>query len=74
METQTGRKIKVLHDDKGGEYMSNEFTLHLDKCGIQRQHTVHNEPHQNGIAKCANCTLKEGATAMLAEAQLPESF
>lgn len=54
--------------------MSNEFTAYLANHGIQRQHTVRNEPHQNGIAERANRTLAEGITAMLNEARVPKSF
>src|SRR5215510_55733 len=45
-ENQTGYKIKALRDDKGGEYMSNEFQVYLDECGIVRDHTVRNRPQQ----------------------------
>ena len=36
-ENLTGKKIKQLRDDKGGEYMSNEFQKFLDECGISRE-------------------------------------
>ena len=36
----SGHKIKILRDDKGGEYMSNAFTKFTTDCGIERQHTV----------------------------------
>ena len=52
---QLGSTVKLLRDDKGGEYMSNEFNAHLAAAGITRQHTVRNEPHQNGVAERANC-------------------
>jgi hypothetical protein len=74
VENHTGHKIKALRDDKGGEYMSNVFGGFLAAAGISRQHTVRNEPHQNGVAERANRTLEEGATAMLQESHLPASF
>ncbi len=73
-ENQLNAKIKCLRDDKGGEYMSTEMDLFLKAAGISRQHTVRNEPHQNGVAERANRTLGEGMTAMLTEAKLPASF
>jgi hypothetical protein len=36
--------------------------------------TVRNRPQQNGVAECANCTLKEHTTSMLEQAGLPDSF
>ena len=61
-ENQLGSTIKSLRDDKGGEYMSNEFNAYLAAAGITRQHTVRNEPHQNGVAERANRTIAEGIT------------
>ena len=41
-ENQSEQKIKILCDDKGGEYMSNAFIDFTTQCGILRQHTVQN--------------------------------
>jgi hypothetical protein len=44
-ERLTRHKIGFIRNDKGGEFMSSEWE---DLCiaeGIQRQHTVRNEPH-----------------------------
>jgi len=49
-ENQSGYKIKILRDDKGGEYMSNAFSKFTTECGIERQHTVRAQPQQNGVA------------------------
>ena len=38
IENQTGKRIKGLQDDKGGEYMSKEFDTFLASCGIIRRH------------------------------------
>jgi len=73
-ENQTGRKIKVFQDDKGGEFMSNEFTDFIAKAGIAPRHTTRNCLQQNGVAECANCTIVEAITAALAELGLPHSF
>ena len=74
VENKLDRKIKGLRDDKGGEYMSNEMNQFCIDAGISRQHTVRNEPHQNGVTERANRTLAEGITALLAESNLPPSF
>ncbi|RXW15144.1 hypothetical protein EST38_g10708 [Candolleomyces aberdarensis] len=73
-ENQLGQKIKSLHGDKGGEYMSNEFNSFCDDSGILRTHTARNRPQQNSDAEGANCTMLEGVTAMLAQANLPARF
>ncbi|KAL0325276.1 UNVERIFIED_CONTAM: Retrovirus-related Pol polyprotein from transposon TNT 1-94 [Sesamum radiatum] len=39
VENQTGRKIKTLRSDRGGEYLSSEFTDYLKENGIVSQWT-----------------------------------
>ena len=73
-ENQLNCTVKALRDDKGGEYMSNEWEAFCASHGIQRQHTVRAEPHQNGVAERANRTIMEHIIAMLNESKLPGSF
>ncbi|CAL2277303.1 unnamed protein product [Prunus armeniaca] len=58
-ENQTGRKIKYLRSDNGGEYTSNEFTDYCKQEGIIRHFTVKKNPQQNGAAERMNQTLME---------------
>ena len=67
-------KIKCLRNDKGGEYISNEFKDFLFEHGITTQYTVRARPQQNGVAERANCTIQEHVIAMLEESHLPPSF
>lgn len=69
-----GMKIKVLREDKGGEYMSKALAKICEREGIGRQHTEPDEPHQNGIAERANRTISDGVDTLLAQANLPPSF
>ena len=73
-ENQLNARIKALHDDKGGEYMSKEWEDLCTTSGIKRMHTLRAKPYQNGVAERANRTIKEGITTMLNEAGLPPSF
>lgn len=73
-ENQLNSTIKALRDDKGGEYMSSEWEAFCAAHGIERQHTVRAEPHQNGVAERANRTIIEHVIALLNEAKLPGSF
>ena len=54
MENQTGRKIRVLKSDNGGEYTSKEFDGYYTQEGIRRQLTVPYTPEQNGVAERKN--------------------
>ena len=73
-ENCLGLRIKATRDDKGGEYMGQQYIDFCAQHGIHRQHTEPDEPHQNGVAERANRTTSEGATALLAQAKLPPSF
>jgi len=73
-ENQSERKIKILRDDKGGEYMSKAFLDFTTQCGIEKQHTVRAWPQQNGVAERANRVLSEHLTTMLDESGLAKAF
>jgi hypothetical protein len=67
-------RIKATRDDKGGEYMSQEFEDFCAEHGIERQHTTRNRPQQNGDAERDNRIFGERITALLMEAGLPPQF
>ncbi len=54
LKTQFGVTIKVFHSDRGGEFMSDEFSKHLRKAGTVRRLTVHDTPEYNGVAERFN--------------------
>lgn len=60
-----------LRSDRGGEYLSDQFTSYLMNKGIQRQLTVAGTPHQNGIAERKNRTLLETARNIFLSAHFP---
>ena len=49
VEKQTGKCIRVLRTDNGGEYESRQFEDYCKEHGIKRQLTVPYNPQQNGI-------------------------
>ena len=65
MENQTGKKIRVLRIDNGGEYTSNEFMEYCSVEGIKKEHIVLHTPQQNGVAERKNRTMVGVAKAML---------
>ena len=46
VENQCGKKIKALRSDRGGEYLSHEFSNHLKSCGIVPQLTPPGTPQK----------------------------
>ena len=71
MENQTGKKIRVLRTDNGGEYTSNEFMEYCSAKGIKKEHTVPHTPQQNGVAERKNMMMVGAAKAMIFDQGLP---
>ena len=65
MRTQKVTRIKRLHSDRRGKYLSGPFDDHLAKAGTLRNLTVHNTPGHNVVSKRLNHTLLEKVHAML---------
>ncbi|CAN6552325.1 unnamed protein product [Malus baccata var. baccata] len=74
VEKQTGKQIKTLRSDRGGEYLSNEFLDYLKECGIVSQWTSPGTPQHNGVSERRNRTLMNMVRSMMSSADLPISF
>ena len=65
IEDQIEKKIKRLRDDRGGEYISNEFSQFCAEHGIIHEVTPPYSPQSNGVAERKNRTLTDLVNAML---------
>ncbi|CAI7803812.1 unnamed protein product [Closterium sp. NIES-54] len=74
VEQQQDRSVKAIRTDRGGEFLSKEFSLWLNKNGIRHSLTMAYFPAINGIAERANRTITETARGLLIEAGLPDYF
>ncbi|CAI7752858.1 unnamed protein product [Closterium sp. NIES-53] len=74
VERQQDRLLKAIRTDRGGEFLSKEFSFWLKKNGIRHSLTMPYSPAMNGIAERANRTITETARGLLIEARLPEYF
>jgi len=75
VENQSGRRLKVLRCDRGGEYISDKMRHWLEtEEGVDIQYTLSYTPEQNGTAERFNLTLMNGVRSMLHGAELPKSF
>ncbi|CAI7860916.1 unnamed protein product, partial [Closterium sp. NIES-53] len=74
VERQQDRLVKAIRTDRGGEFLSKEFSLWLKNNGIRHSLTMPYSPAMNGIAEQANRTITETARGLLIEAGLPEYF
>ncbi|KAG6615828.1 retrovirus-related pol polyprotein from transposon tnt 1-94 [Phytophthora cinnamomi] len=72
-ETQTGKRVKTLRSDNGGEYTSREMAKFCSDRGIVQKFTPPYTPQLNGVAGM-NRTLVECARCMLEHAGLSKSY
>ena len=73
-EKASGKKLKVLRTDGGGEYTSARFEEFLKCEGIRHERTIPRTPEQNGVAERMNRTLVETVRSMLSDSKLPQKF
>jgi hypothetical protein len=71
VENQSGKRIKVLRSDNGGEYSSRQFVDFCAQHGIRRQMTVPYNPQQNGVAERKNRAITGATRSMLHDQSLP---
>ncbi|KAL9448289.1 hypothetical protein AB3S75_015711 [Citrus x aurantiifolia] len=74
VETQTGRKVKRLRSDNGGEYKNDQFLQRCQNEGIVRHFTVRDTPQQNGAAERMNQTILEKVWCLLSNVGLSKEF
>jgi hypothetical protein len=72
--TQLDKKVKILHSDRGGEYLGKEFILHLNSRGTKKKLTVNDTPQHNGVVERRNRTIVERVRAVLHASGLPKSL
>uniref|UniRef100_A0AAV1UYS4 Integrase catalytic domain-containing protein n=1 Tax=Peronospora matthiolae TaxID=2874970 RepID=A0AAV1UYS4_9STRA len=73
-ETQTGKRVKTLRSDNGGEYTSRTMSKFCADHGIMQKFTPPYTPQLNGVAERMNRTLVESARCMMVHAELSKSY
>ena len=72
VENLTGKWIKTLRSDNGGEYIDKDFTRFCAKEGIKREWTTPYNLEQNGVAERKNRIIFEATRAMLYDQDMPK--
>ncbi|KAG6500437.1 hypothetical protein ZIOFF_040282 [Zingiber officinale] len=73
-ENTTEYKIKTLRTDRGGEFLSTEFTRFCENEGIERHLTAPYTPQQNGVVERRNRTVMAMARSLLKGTHMPARF
>lgn len=57
VQNRSGKTLKKIRSDRGGEYFSHEFSKYFEQNGIIRDATISDNPWQNGVSERLNLTL-----------------
>jgi transposase InsO family protein len=74
VERETGRKLKTLRTDRGGEFNSSDLSAYLDDLGVHQHLTAPYTPQQNGVVERQNQTVVGTARCMLKAMGVPARF
>ena len=73
-EAESGKKLRVLRTDRGGEFTSVEFTAYYADQDVVRHHTAPYTPRQNGVVERHNQTVVGMARSMMKAKKMPAEF
>ena len=73
-ENQTGRKVKAIKSDRGGEFSSKQFKDFCDEHGIKKEYMIAVTPQQNGVVERHNRTVQQMARSMMKEKNISQGF
>jgi transposase InsO family protein len=71
---ESGRKLRVLRADNGGEFTAVELTAYCADEGITRHFSAPYTPQQNGVVERRNQTVVAMARALLKQRRMPTEF
>ncbi|CAI7902998.1 unnamed protein product [Closterium sp. NIES-53] len=74
LERESGKWVKAIRSDRGGEFFGVDFRSWLKRHGIKQQLTTTYTPQSNGVAERANRTIIEGGRTILVDSGLPLRF
>jgi transposase InsO family protein len=74
VEAESGKRLKVLRTDRGGEFTAVEFATYCAEEGVERHLTAPYSPQQNGVVERWNQSIVGMARCMLKAKGLPAAF
>jgi hypothetical protein len=74
VENETGKRLKCLRSENGGEYCKKEFDNYCSYHGIHREMKVLGTPQENGVLERMNMTIMECARIMILHDRFPLQF
>ena len=74
VENLSGKNLKCLRTNNGGDYVSHEFIIFCEMCGIKRELNASGNPTKNCVVERMNRTINERVLSMLSNAGLTQGF
>ena len=74
VEKSSGKKLKTVCTDNGGEYNSKKFQDYLKSEGIRHECTIPKTLEQNGVAERFSWTMVESGRSMLLDTKLSHNI
>ena len=73
-EAESGKKLRVLRTDRGGEFTSVEFATYRTGQGVGQHHTAPYSPQQDGVVERQNQTVVGMARSIMKAKGMPTRF
>jgi len=73
-EVESGKKLRVMRTDRGGEFTSVEFAAYCADQGVGQHHTAPYSPQQNSVVERRNQTMVGMARSMMKAKGMPARF
>ena len=74
VENETGKRLKCLKSENGGEYCSKNFDRYYSNNGNHREKIVPGTSHENCVSERMKRTIMESARCMRLHAGFPLQF
>jgi transposase InsO family protein len=74
LATMTGRRLKILRSDNGGEFNNKALSGFLASQGISTERSIAYHHYQNGTIERYNRTLQDMGRTILLDSTLPKPF
>jgi transposase InsO family protein len=74
VENETGKRLKCLRSNDGGEYCNKKFDYYCSYHEIRREKTVRGTPQENGVSERMNRTIMEHSRSMRLQVGFPLHF
>lgn len=71
LRKETGKEVRTLRSDNGGEYCNTQFGNWLREMGIRHETSAPHTPQQNGVSERTNRTIMDAARSQMQSTNTP---